>query len=365
MRHLGPHVAAPLDKRGRWSYQDIRKKVRFPDGHVDHPHDPEHPHQMNANSSLVTIIGGSGFVGTQLVQRMAAKGYRIRVGVRRPDLAGHLLPLGSVGQILPVQVNVRDFDSVARAVTGAEIVINLAGIWHERAKQTFDAVHDLGAANVARAAAEAGVKKLVHMSGLGADENSSSRDLAARARGDGKVHDAFPGAVILRPATAFGDDDRFFNLFGTWARLFPLLPVIGAEARQQPVFVGDVAQAVLAAVAGKAKAGKIYELGGPDVETMRQIMERTLRESHRSCLLVNAPAGLVRLKAMFFQILPNPWISVDQVTRWNLDNVVSQEAVNARLTIEALGITPHSMDAILPTYMWRFRRHGQFERAEA
>ena len=320
---------------------------------------------MEANAKLVTIIGGSGFVGTQLVQKMAKQGYRIRVGVRRPDLAGHLLPLGGVGQVLPVQVNVRNIDSINRAIAGADIVINLAGIWYETGRQRFRAVHTMGAANVAKAAADAGVKTLVHMSELGADVKSPSANLVSRAMGEADVLEIFPRAVILRPATIFGANDHFFNLFGSWARMFPTMPVIGAKYNKQPIFVGDVAEAVLRAANGKAKPGKIYELGGADIENMSQLMTRVLKQSNRNNPLVNVPNWLTNFKARIFQIFPNPWITVDLVAKWNSHIVVSDEAIKEKRDLAGLGIKPKTMEAILPTYMWRFCKRGQFERVVA
>lgn len=320
---------------------------------------------MGAPAKLVTIIGGSGFVGTQLVQKMARAGFRIRVGVRRPDLAGHLLPLGAVGQVLPMQVNVRNMASIERAVAGADIVINLAGIWYETGKQRFAAVHSMGAANVAKAAAESGASTLVHMSELGADANADSADLISRVMGEKDVLAAFPKAIILRPATIFGADDHFFNLFGSFARIFPAMFVIGANHTKQPVFVGDVAEATILAATGKVKTGKIYELGGADVETMSELMTRVLRHSQRTNPLVKVPNWLVKLKATFMQILPNPWMTIDLVSKWNTDIVVSDLAVKEKRDFSAFGIDPKTMDAILPTYMWRFCKRGQFERAQA
>ena len=321
---------------------------------------------MNApDKQLVTIIGGSGFVGTQLVQLLARKGFRIRVGVRRPDLAGHVRPLGSVGQIQPVQVNVRNFDSVARAVEGADIVINLAGIVYESGRQRFGAVHATGAANVARAAAEAGADRLVHMSALGADANSKCRFFASKAQGDEQVLNIFPKAVIMRPSMVFGSDDRFFNLFGALARLFPILPVIGAESRFQPIFVGDVAEALALAAQGDVRGGKTYELGGPDVENMKELMERVLRVSNRNNLLINAPLGLAKFAAWFMQVLPNPWFTVDRIEQYGEDTIVGEAAKSEKRTAEGIGVSTQSMDAVLPTYMWRFRKSGQFEQVES
>lgn len=320
---------------------------------------------QQGDKGLVTIIGGSGFIGTQLVQQMARKGYRIRVGVRRPDLAGHVRPLGSVGQIQPVQVNIRNYESVARAVNGARFVINLVGIGHESGKQRFRAVHTMGAANVARAAAEAGVDSLVQMSALGADTQSESIYFRTKAMGEDEVFKAYPKAVIVRPSLVFGQDDTIFNRFGMIARLSPFMPVIHGKSKFQPVYVGDVAAAIVAAVEGKAKPGKIYELGGPDVETMKQLMQRVLHEAHRSKPLIPVPAALAKFGAWFTQILPSPILTVDQVVQLGLDNVVSDAAIKDKRTLAGLDITGTPMGDILPDYMWRFRKHGQFEHAEA
>jgi len=314
---------------------------------------------------LATIIGGSGFLGTQLVQQMADQGYRIRVGVRRPDLAGHVCPLGSVGQVQPIQVNVRNFDSVAHALKGADIVINLAGIQHESGPQRFDGVNTAGAANVARAASEAGVSSLIHVSALGADPEAKSVFLRSKALGEKEVLAAFPKAIIFRPATIFGPDDRFFNLFGTFARLFPIMPVIGGKASHQPVYVGDVAAAITRAAQGEAKNGTVYELGGPDILTMKELMQKVLKESRRTQPLVVWPKPIALLEGWFLQWLPNPWLTVDQVIRYSTNEVVSENAIAQKRTFEAFSIEPKALDAVLPTYMWRFAKHGQFERIEA
>jgi len=314
---------------------------------------------------LATIIGGSGFIGTQLVQQMADQGYRIRVGVRRPDLAGHVRPLGDVGQVQPIQVNIRDIDSVTHAVRGADIVINLAGIWYESGRQRFDAVNTAGAANVARAAAKAGVPSLIHVSALGADPDAKSDFLRSKALGEQEVLAAFPKAVIFRPATVFGTGDRFFNLFGTFARLFPIMPVIGGKAKHQPVYVGDVAAAITRAAQGKAKAGTVYELGGPDILTMKELMQKVLRESRRTQPLVTWPMPIALMEGWFLQWLPNPWLTVDQVIRYSTDETVSESAIAQKRTFAAFSIKPKAVDAVLPTYMWRFAKHGQFERVEA
>ena len=321
--------------------------------------------QNPCDPALITIIGGSGFVGSHLVQKLARQGVRMRIGVRRPDLAGHLLPLGTVGQIALVQVNVRNAESVARAVNGASCVVNLAGIWHETGRQRFRAVHAMGAKNVARAAAAARVPSLIHVSELGADAESASMDLVSRALGDQAVLKAFPRAIVLRPGAMFGEGDRFFTRFGTWAQMFPYMPVIGAQHLQQPVFVTDVAEAIVRAMAGKVRGGKIYELGGPETRSMAELTDLTLHVTGRNRLRFKVPAGLARFKASFLQWVPNPWITVDLVNRWNSDMIVSEEAVADRRTLSAFGIEPETLEAVLPTYMWRFRRNGQFETIRA
>lgn len=314
---------------------------------------------------LVTVFGGSGFIGTQTVQAIARMGYRVRVAVRRPDLAGHVRMYGAIGQIQPVQANVRNMDSVMRAVAGADIVVNLVGILFEGGRQRFRAVHTMGAKNVAEAASRTGAQQLVHMSALGADTESDSAYARSKALGEAEVMAAFPNAIVIRPSIVFGPDDGFFNLFAGLARFSPILPLVGAATRFQPVFVGDVADAFAAAISGAAKPGKIYELGGPDIETMRQLMRRMLSEINRKRILLALPAGPARLIASVLQILPSPLLTVDQTIQLEHDNVVSDVAKKQKRTLAGLGIAPTGMEAILPTYMWRFRKHGQFEEVEA
>jgi uncharacterized protein YbjT (DUF2867 family) len=317
------------------------------------------------HKDLVTIFGGSGFVGTQVVQLLARKGYRIRVAVRRPDLAGHLRPLGAVGQVVPIQANVRNPDSVIRAVAGAAIVINLVGIGFERGKQRFDIVHGQGAYAVAAAAAAAGAAALVHMSVLGADLNSASAVARSRAQGEAEVLAAFPGAVIVRPSILFGPGDSFFNMMGMLARLAPVLPLVGGTSKFQPVFVGDVAAAIVIAAEGGVKGGRIYEFGGPEVETHRALIERILRETGRSNPLLPLSPGLAKLLAAPMRLLPTPLLTADQVIQLQSDNVVSAAAIGEKRTLAAFGIAPTPMDAILPSYLWRFRKNGQFDRQTA
>jgi NADH dehydrogenase len=320
---------------------------------------------MDASKQLVTIFGGSGFVGTQLVQLLAKKGHRILVAVRRPDLAGHVRPFGAVGQIVPIQANVRSPESVARAVRNADIVINLVGIGFERGNQNFEAVHIEGARNVAQAAAAAGAKHLVHMSILGADPASPSEIARSRAEGEAEVFAAFPEAVVMRPSLIFGPGDGFFNLMGSLSRVAPIMPVICARTRFQPVYVKDVAAAFVTAAEGQARSGEVYELGGPEIETHRELLRRILREAGRGNVLWPVGPRLGRLLALPMSLLPRPLLTGEQVKMLQVDNIVSEAAIREERTLEALGITPTPMGAILPSYLWRFRKHGQFDRQTA
>lgn len=318
-------------------------------------------------NKLVTVFGGSGFVGTHLVQLLARKGYRIRVAVRRPDLAGHVRMFGGVGQVMAIQANLRNEASVQHAVAGASIVINLVGVGHQSGKQSFEAVHVTGAAAIARAAKAAGAKVLVHMSALGVD---AAAEVSAYAKskldGEAAVLAAFPEATIVRPSLIFGKGDGFFNLMGTLARMLPIMPVISGTTLFQPVYIGDVADALLLAAEGEAKPGKIYELGGPEVESHKALLERILRETGRNRLLLPLPAGIAKLQAAILGILPfKPLITPDQVELLGVDNVVSPEAIKAKRTLAGLGITPTAMDDVLPTYMWRFRKNGEFGRTDS
>ena len=314
---------------------------------------------------LITIFGGSGFVGTQVVQLLARAGYRIRVAVRRPDLAGHVKPLGGVGQVVPIQANVRNKDSVAAAVRGASVVINLAAIGIEKGKQRFRAVNVMGARNVAEAARAAGVSTLVHMSVLGASADSPSLFNRSRAMGEAEVQAIFPEAIIFRPSIIFGVGDDFFNMLGQLARMLPVLPLFGGKTRFQPVYVGDVAEAVAAAAQGEAQPGTIYELGGPDVQTHRQLLERVLAYTHRSNPILPLPAGIGTLLSIPMSLMPKPMLTADRVTLLGLDNVVSDAAIREGRTLAAFGIAPRPLEAVLPSYLWRFSPNGQFARQPA
>jgi uncharacterized protein YbjT (DUF2867 family) len=315
----------------------------------------------------VTIFGGSGFVGRYVVQRLARRGVIVRVAVRNPENALFLKPMGDVGQIAPIATDVGDAEAVARAVEGADAVINAVSLYVERGRRTFDAVHVKGAERIAKAAAAAGVRTLVHLSGIGADTNSDSKYARARARGDAAVRAAFPEATILMPSVIFGAEDRFFNTFGMIARLSPVLPLFGIEridrfpfidggtTRMQPVYVGDVADAVIAALDRPKARGVNYELGGPEVMSFREAIELTCRVIERKRLLVPIPFWWARIWAFFFRLLPNPPITGDQLRLLEQDNVVGAKAK----TLADLGIRATSAEAIVPAYLSRFRRHGR------
>ena len=314
--------------------------------------------------TLVTVFGGSGFLGRNVVRALAKREYRIRVAVRRPELAGHLQPLGKVGQIHAVQANLRYPASVGAAMRDSEVAINLDGILTEGGAQSFGAVQGTGADAIARAAAATGAR-MVHVSAIGADENSPSGYARSKAAGEKAVLAAVPSATILRPSVVFGPEDQFTNRFAALARIAPALPLIGGGVtRLQPVYVDDVATAGADAVDGKTRPGAIYELGGPEVLTLREIMQIILAITERNRMLVSLPFGLARLQAMVLQFAPGALkLTPDQVTLLRSDNVVSDAAKAAGLTLEGLGITPDSLEAIAPQYLWRFRAAGQFQKS--
>jgi len=313
------------------------------------------------NRALITIYGGSGFIGRHVVQAIAKTGARMRVAVRRPELALHLQPLGDVGQINAVQANVRFPDSLLAAADGADAVINLVGILFPTGKQTFKAVQDEGTRHVAEAARAAGAKALVHVSAIGASRDALSVYARTKAAGEASVRDVYPDAVILRPSIVFGPEDDFFNRFAKLARIAPALPLIGGgKTRFQPVFAGDVAKAVIAGLTGRAEAGAPYELGGPEVLTLKEVMERVLTYTMRKRLLVPVPFWLAKLKGAFLQLLPNPLLTLDQVRLLQTDNVVSEAAIKVGRTLEGLGIEPVAVAAIVPGYLEQFRPRGQF-----
>jgi NADH dehydrogenase len=311
---------------------------------------------------VVTVFGGSGFVGRHVVRALAKRGYRIRVAVRRPDLAVHLMPAGGTGQIHAVQANVRFRDSVDRAVAGSDAVINLVGILANAGAQTFDAVQARGPEAIGEAAKAAGVTRVVHMSAIGSDPESASEYGRSKAAGEAAMRAAVPDAVIMRPSIVFGPEDDFFNRFAAMARLSPALPLIGGgETRFQPVFVGDVAEAFADAVDGKATPGTTYELGGPEVKTFRELMEFVLTETRRKRFLVPLPWRLAEFQAGLLELLPKPLLTRDQVALLKVDNVVSPAAETEHRTLAGLGIDSRSIAAIVPGYLYRFRRHGQYD----
>jgi NADH dehydrogenase len=319
---------------------------------------------MTARSNfdtLVTVYGGSGFLGRHVVRALAKRDYRIRVAVRRPDLAFHLQPLGRVGQIHAVQANLRDAASVEAAARGAHVLINLVGLLKESGRQRFDSIHSFGAEQVALAANAHGAR-MVHVSAIGADENSPAAYARSKAVAERLVLAAQPQAVIMRPSILFGPEDDFFNRFAALARLSPALPLIGGgHTKFQPVFVGDVAKAIADAVDGKLRAGTIYELGGPDVRTFKELMQYILATIERRRLLVPLPFFAAKFKAMFLQFAPAPLtLTPGQVEMLRADNVVSDAAIADKRTFAGIGIEPEPIEAIVPSYLWRFRKAGQF-----
>jgi NADH dehydrogenase len=314
--------------------------------------------------SLVTVFGGSGFVGRHAVAALVADGWRVRAAVRRPDLAGHLQPMGAVGQIHAVQANVRFPDSVRRAVEGADAVVNLVGILAKSGRQTFQAVHAAGARAIAEAARAAGAKTLVHVSAIGADRRSKANYARTKAAGEAAVRERFPDAVILRPSLVFGPEDQLFNRFAAMAGYSPFLPLIGGgRTKLQPVYVGDVAAAIAAACAGRAKPHSIYELGGPEVVTFRELLDKTMAWSGRQRFYLRIPFWAAKLGALLTLPLPNSLrpLTVDQIRMLQTDNVVSNAAEAERRTLAGLGIdSPPFMDAVVPGYLERFQPHGQF-----
>ena len=312
---------------------------------------------------LVTVFGGSGFVGGQVVRALAKRGLRIRVAVRNPGSGYKLRMLGDVGQIEVVQANIRMPASLTRALEGAESCINLVAVMHERGRQKFQSVHAMGARNIAEAAKTAGVTRLVHVSAIGADADSKSKYASTKAMGEAAVREVMPSTTILRPSIVFGPEDDFFNRFARMACASPVLPLIGGgHTRFQPVFVGDVANAVAACLLDAATAGKTYELGGPGVFTFKALMEQLCEEIGRKPFLVPVPfeiASLIGLGGDLVNLQPFPIappLTSDQVILLRKDNVVAPGA----LTLADLGVAPTAIEPILPTYLYRYRRGGQY-----
>ena len=318
---------------------------------------------MTRTAPIVTIFGGSGFLGRYITRHLAKAGWRIRVAVRRPNEALFVKPYGAVGQVEPVQANIRDDASTRRAIAGSSVVINCVGILQEDSWQKFDAVQSEGAARIARIAAEEAVGQLVHVSAIGADSESESDYARSKSEGEAAVLEAFPGVTILRPSIMFGTEDEFFNRFAAMTRLSPVLPVIGADTKFQPVYVDDVAKAAARVVEQKITGG-VYELGGPEVATFRELMQKMLGVIRRRRLIVNIPFFLARIMASILDfvtfatmgLVPNPAATRDQVKQLRNDNVASGEHPG----LVDLGIEPMHMDAVLESYLYSYRPHGQF-----
>jgi NADH dehydrogenase len=310
---------------------------------------------MGMDFGIVTVFGGTGFVGRAVVRELARAGARIRVACRRPDEALRLKPMGDVGQIVPVAANVRDDRSVAAAVQGADTVINLVGILYARGRQTFRAVHVEAPERIGRAAQAAGARRLIHVSALGADPASPSAYARSKAAGESALRAAFAGATIFRPSVIFGPEDDFFNRFAGLARVSPALPLIGGgHTKFQPVYVGDVADAVIAALKMPDTAGRTFELGGPRVYSFRTLMEILLAEIRRRRLLVPLPFWLAGAEAFFLEWLPKPVLTRDQVRQLRTDNIVAPNAAG----FTDLGLAPTALEVIVPTYLHRYRRGG-------
>ena len=321
------------------------------------------------SSRVVTVFGGSGFLGLTVVRALAKRGYRVRVAVRRPNLALQVYTAGVVGQVLPIQANLRYPDSVARAVEGADAVVNLVGILNESGKQSFEAVQAEGARTVAEAAAAAGVRCLVHVSALGADPQSASAYGRTKAAGEAAVLAARPDAVIMRPSVIFGPGDGLFTRFAALARLLPVIPLAGASSRLQPVYCVDVAEAIGRAVDGEVAGGRIYELGGPQIRTLAEIVDFTLQATDRKRLVVALPPAIARAQAAVLEFLDKVSLGLmpsmlrltrDQLAMLARDNVVSEAAIAEKRTLEGIGITPTAFEAIAPGYLTMFRKTGQF-----
>jgi len=319
-------------------------------------------------SNLVTIFGGSGFLGRQIARRMAKEGWRVRVVCRRPNEALFVRTYGAVGQVEAVFGNIRDDASVRVALNGASAVVNCVGTFDRGGANNFGAVQGLGAGRIARLARAAGVEHLVHVSALGADARSDSAYQQSKAAGEEAVRAAFPGAVILRPSVMFGAGDGFFNRFAGMAMMGPVLPIVGGNTRFQPVFVEDVAEAAVKGALGQASAG-VYELGGPDVDSFRGLMGRMLVVIGRRRLVLNLPfwvAGIVGgvldlASALTLRLIPNRLLTRDQVRSLRHDNVVRAGAKG----LSDLGIAPTAIGSVLPEYLWRFRPSGQFAAIKA
>ena len=319
-----------------------------------------------ADKGLVTVFGGSGFLGRQVVRALLKRGWRVRAAVRRPDLAGYLQPLGMVGWVQPIQANLRYRWSVDRAVEGADAVVNLVAILSPSGRQSYEAVNVFGSRAVAEAARAQGLKSIVQVSAIGASPDSPTGYGRSKAAGEAAVFETLPKSVVMRPSIMFGPEDHFFNRFAGMARMAPALPLIGGgKTRFQPVFAGDVAKAIADAVEGRARPGAVYELGGPEIVTFRECMELMLKVIGRKRLLLPVPWGVASVLGSILQVLPGKVLTADQVRELRSDNIVSEAAIAEGRTIQALGIEPTTLEAVLPTYLSQFRVRGEYERRAA
>lgn len=308
------------------------------------------------SGELVTVFGGSGFIGRTLVQRLAKAGYRVRVAVRRPNSALDVKTLGDLGQVHLAQANVRNKPSIEAAINGADHVVNLVGVLFESGKQSFGKIHDEGAGLVAEVAAAANVKSLVHMSAIGADDESDSKYAKSKAAGEKEVLKNYPNASIIRPSVVFGADDNFFNKFAAMAKSFRMLPVICGDTKFQPVYVGDVADAIVSIISDEEHTGKIYELGGPKAYSFRELLEIVNKITEQNVPLITIPIQMAYFQAFFFGMFPNPMVTIDQMRLLEKDNVVSDDA----LKLSDLGVEATPPEAIIPNYLYLHRPMGQF-----
>ncbi len=311
---------------------------------------------------LVAVVGGSGFLGRYAVRALAAKGYRVRVGMRRPNLGNYLVPMGSVGQIQLVKANILSPDDMSSLISSADAVVNLVGVLRQSGRQRFTRLHRDAPGELAKLAMKAGASTFVHVSALGASQASQSLYAKSKAEGEMRVREAFPAATILRPSILFGPEDNFFNRFANMARLWPLVPFLpligGGTTKFQPVYVGDAAAAIEKSVTAPAEArGRTYELAGPTVYSFKELMEFMLRETCRKTPLVSVPFGLAGFGASIANVLPSAPLTPDQVRLLKSDNVMTRGA----LGLHDFGMEPDSIEAIVPSYLWRFRPQGQFQ----
>jgi uncharacterized protein YbjT (DUF2867 family) len=307
-----------------------------------------------ATRRVATVFGGSGFIGRYVVKRLAHQGYIVRVAVRDPEAALFLKPMGAVGQVVPLYASVMNEGTVHRAIAGAEVVVNLVGALFEDRAASFQAVHTEGAERIARIAAATGVSRLVHISAIGADPDSPARYGSTKGKAEQAVLAVFPAATILRPSIVFGAEDKFFNRFAEIGRMAPFMPVISGATKMQPVFVGDVADAIMAAIATDASMGKTYELGGPRIWTFREILAFILKQTRRDKRLVHIPMGIARLQAGVLQHVPGKPLTPDQLLMLSKDNIVAPGA----LGLADLGITPTPVELVVPAYLDRYQPGG-------